>query len=226
MKKNIATLLGIAFVVAVIATGVFYGLVAGRVNSASADEPKVSVVVAGKALTRGATLAADDLKVVEYAVAAAPKGALSSIEEATGLATLEPIGANQPILSKQIVSHTTIPTGMRVVSVRASDSTGVVALLKPGYHVDIQVIAGDRQELGLKTLVQNVSVLGLSSPDNGRPVVNLLVTPEEAELIGLADSTARVRLALRNPQDTARTASNVVRNDRLSQDTSRLSARP
>jgi Flp pilus assembly protein CpaB len=35
-------------------------------------------------------------------------------------------------------------------------------------------------------------------------VVNLVVTPEDAELLGLADSTTRVRLVLRNPSDVSR----------------------
>ena len=37
------------------------------------------------------------------------------------------------------------------------------------------------------------------------PVVNLLVTPEQAEILSLASSETRIQLVLRNPLDTQQT---------------------
>jgi pilus assembly protein CpaB len=60
-----------------------------------------------------------------------------------------------------------------------------------------------------KTLLQNMEVLSagqqIQKDAEGKPisvpVLNLLVTPEEAEVLSLASSDARIRLVLRNPLD-------------------------
>jgi Flp pilus assembly protein CpaB len=41
------------------------------------------------------------------------------------------------------------------------------------------------------------------APENGRPVVNVIVKPEDAETLALADSAGRIRLVLRHPKDDA-----------------------
>ncbi len=52
MKRNIVPLLGIAFVVAIISTGIFYGLFAGKLRSSVGELPVQSIVVAARTLTR------------------------------------------------------------------------------------------------------------------------------------------------------------------------------
>ena len=59
MKKNLVPLLGIAFVVAIISTGIFYGLFVGKLKSASV--PSQSIVVAARNLDRGTALQAADV---------------------------------------------------------------------------------------------------------------------------------------------------------------------
>ena len=61
-----------------------------------------------------------------------------------------------------------------------------------------------------KTLLQNMEVLSagqdMQKDAEGKPVsvpvVNLLVTPEQAETLSLATSEMRIQLVLRNPLDT------------------------
>jgi pilus assembly protein CpaB len=61
----------------------------------------------------------------------------------------------------------------------------------------------------VKTLLQNIQVLSaganIQKDNEGKPVqvqvVNLLVTPEQAEVLSLASET-RIQLILRNPLDT------------------------
>jgi Flp pilus assembly protein CpaB len=154
MKKNLAPLLGIAFVVALVATGVFYGLVASRLNGTA---------------------------------------------DSTG-AKSHPAAASGPA--------DRIPNDMRVVSVRVSDSSGVVTLLRPGSKVDVQVVAlTDERHPSIRTVTQNVEIMSVSEPDQGRPVVNMIVSPEEADVIGLADSTAKIRLSLRAADAVRKAAS-------------------
>ena len=62
-----------------------------------------------------------------------------------------------------------------------------------------------------RTLLQNISVLSagqdFKKDNEGKPVivqvVNLLVTPEQAEMLSLAGTQMTVQLVLRNPLDTA-----------------------
>jgi pilus assembly protein CpaB len=62
----------------------------------------------------------------------------------------------------------------------------------------------------VKTLLQNIEVLSagtdIQKDAEGKPqqvqVVNLLVTPDQAELLSLASNQAKIQLVLRNPLDT------------------------
>lgn len=107
-----------------------------------------------------------------------------------------------------------VPQGMRAVSVQVADSSGVIAALKPGHRVDVQAVYSPPQnqfEVELKTVLQNIEVWRVNpspEPMPGRhplPVVTLLVTPADADILALADAGARLRLALRNPGDPAQT---------------------
>src|SRR5258708_3112581 len=203
MKNKLVPLLGIAFVVALVATGIFYGLFVSKMRNA--PNPRYSVVVAARALPRGTVLQPSGLKVAGVEAVEAPKGAYTSVDQVAGLTVLDAVKENDPVVDSRISSHRSVPIGMRAISVHVTDSSGVVAMLQPGYKVDVQVVtAGARGELNLRTVLQNIEVLTTSPADNGRPRVNLLVAPEDADLLGLADSSARVRIALRNPGDSAR----------------------
>jgi pilus assembly protein CpaB len=211
MKQKLAPLLGIAFVVALVSTGVFYGLFVGKTQASAPDQQRVSVVVASHALARGAVIHPADIKVTSWTGGELPKGTFTTVEQVTGIAVLDPIAANDPVVESRLASHKAIPPGMRAISIHVTDSSGVVAMLHPGYKVDVQVLSEpNRTETTLRTVLQNIEVLTVSGPDGGKPVVNLLVTPEESELLGLADSSARVRLALRNPADTEMRPQSVV----------------
>jgi pilus assembly protein CpaB len=103
---------------------------------------------------------------------------------------------------------------MRAVAVRVNDIVGVAGFVNPGSHVDI-LIAGNPPGAGnsagtvTKTLLQNMTVLSagqnIQKDAEGKPVsvpvVNVLVTPEQAEILSLASNDARIQLVLRNPND-------------------------
>jgi pilus assembly protein CpaB len=69
--------------------------------------------------------------------------------------------------------------------------------------------APDNQGPQVKTLLQNVQVLSagqnITQDEKGTPVqvpvVNLLVSPEQAEILSLASNETRIQLVLRNPLD-------------------------
>jgi pilus assembly protein CpaB len=210
MKKNLVPLLGIAFVVAIIATGLFYVLFASRLGNA-ATAGGHSIVVAAHKLDKGTDLTAADLKLASWGSAEVPEGAMNALDQANGLTLIAALVENEPVLASRVASRTSgagaglgVAPGMRAISVHASDSSGIVGLLRPGYKVDVQMVS---TEADLRTILQNVEVLALNAAGDGHssvPIVTLLVSPEGADLAGLGDSTARVRLTLRNPLDDAK----------------------
>jgi Flp pilus assembly protein CpaB len=118
-----------------------------------------------------------------------------------------------------LASSSEVPVGMRAVSVQVADSSGVLALLKPGHRVDIQAVynrGGLPVESELKTVLQNIEVLKVNpqpeaSPGrHALPVVTFLTGPADADILALADSTARIRLALRHPEDPDKSIRNTL----------------
>lgn len=217
MKKNLIPLLGIAFIAAILSTGVFYGLFVTKLRAS--PQPLQNLVAAARLLERGTVLKTSDVKLVSFATANVPKGAFATREEVAGFTVTESIQENEPVTQARVGSGSTgsgaglgIAKGMRAVSVHVSDSAGVLALLRPSSKVDVQMIwaPGGRQnrEVDLKTILQNIEVLTIQNQTeaSGRvpgqsPVVTLVAKPAEADMLALADSSARVRLTLRNSLD-------------------------
>jgi pilus assembly protein CpaB len=93
---------------------------------------------------------------------------------------------------------------------------GVAGFATPGMHVDV-LISGNpgttpsADGTQVRTLLQNIEVLSagtdIQRDVDGKPqqvqVVNLLVTPEQAESLSLASNQTKIQLVLRNPLDNA-----------------------
>jgi Flp pilus assembly protein CpaB len=167
--------------------------------------------VAARDLERGAAVKPDDVKLAAWG-GEAPQGALTSVDQVSGLSVVEAVRKNEVLTGARLANAATgagaglgIPSGMRAVSTHVVDSAGVVAMLKPGHRVDVQLVtlSNSQQTAMLRTLLQNIEVLrvDLGADGRGQPVVTLLVKPDEADMLGLGDSAARIRLTLRNPLD-------------------------
>src|ERR1700730_14384804 len=89
MKRNIVPLLGIAFLVAIVSTGIFYGLFAGKLRSSVGELPVQSIVVAERNLDAGTVVQATDLRVSE--VKGALKGGFSKPQELAGVTLLQAV---------------------------------------------------------------------------------------------------------------------------------------
>ncbi len=210
MKRNLVPLLGIAFVVAIAATGIFYGLFVGKMRDEEAHAAKQTIVVAAKALDRGRQLEAGDVKLSNWA-GALPPGSYRKVEEAVGKTVFQPTIENEPITEARTGadqgqgSKSGIAKGMRAISVRVSESNGLMPFLRAGHRVDLQVVNLRGSEPAVRSLLQNTEILSIQGTEgNGpaaTPVVNLLVSPKDADRVALADSAARIRLLLRNQLD-------------------------
>lgn len=212
-KNNLVKLLGIALVVAIISTGVFYGLFVGKLSSST--ETGKTLVVAAKALKTGTVLQSSDLKTIPWPQEQLPKGAYGTPEAVVGSTVFDPIGEGEPVMASRLATERTaggagVPSGMRAVSVHVTDSNGVLALLSSGQKVDVQVVLNRGKEpsaLEVRTVLEDLTVLSVKSQPEptsqslNLPAVTLLAKPAEADVLAAADSGARVRLALRNPLD-------------------------
>jgi pilus assembly protein CpaB len=103
---------------------------------------------------------------------------------------------------------------MRAVAIRVNEIADVAGFAVPGMRVDVLVSGSPPGAAALggvtKTILQDVQVLSagqnFQKDAEGKPVsvpvVNLLVTPEQAEMLSLASTQTSIQLVLRNPLDT------------------------
>jgi len=214
MKRNLFPFLGIAFVVAIAATGVFYGLFVGKISGAApaAAAATAGTVVLARPVERGMVLTAADVR-LEPAGPERPEGAIGTIEEVVGRTALKSYAANEAVTAGGLAAAPKggaglrIPKGMRAISIRVADSAGLVPYLRPGNRIDVQAVhlAGGPDQ-GVRTLLSNVEVLNVHTDTSPQPapgtVLNLLVRAGDVERVAMADSAEKVRIVLRNSEDT------------------------
>ncbi|MFC5863795.1 Flp pilus assembly protein CpaB [Acidicapsa dinghuensis] len=235
MNRRLLTILFSAFVIAAICALMVWRMVGSRLQAATKQSATVSVVAAANDIKLGKVLTPSDITTVEIA-GPLPKGALLKPDQAVGRGVVSDLYQGEPILDERLAPvgsggglAATIPAGMRACAVKVDEVVGVAGFVTPGMHVDV-LISGDppgRENVNttgqkVKTLLQNILVLSagtdIQKDKEGKPqqvqVVNLQVSPEQAELLSLASSQTHIQLVLRNPLDTqlAQTSGTFVSN--------------
>jgi pilus assembly protein CpaB len=220
MNKRFVGVLTFAFLVAAGASLVLYRVLINRPQNAKAAPTMVQVALATRNLEVGTLLKEDDVKLSEWP-GTIPVGATAEIKDVLGRGVTTAIYAKEPIIESRLAPKgaggglaAMIPSGMRAVAVRVNEVVGVAGFVVPGMHVDILISGstpGGDGNLGTltKTLLQNIEVLSagqdFKKDNEGKPitvqVVNLLVTPEQAEQLSLASNQTTIQLILRNPLD-------------------------
>jgi pilus assembly protein CpaB len=214
------TILLVAALIAGACTWVVYRLVSVRIL-ASKPVSTTQVVAAAKDIPLGAVLTTADLTTMTLG-GTPPKGAILKPEDAIGRGVITQISQGEPILDGQLAGlgsggglAPTIPQGMRACAVRVDEVVGVAGFVTPGMRVDVLASGnppgeGASQGVVTETILQNIQVLSagtdIQRDAEGKPqqvqVVNLLVTPEQAQLLSLAANSLKIQLVLRNPLDT------------------------
>ena len=223
---------GVAVLTAALASfGVFLTL--KRMPVREVEVASTYVVVAARALPTGVRLTAADLKVVPWPAGSMVPGSFSNVDAVVNRELLASVVENEPMVESKLAGTesgaglpSAIPQGMRAMSVKVNDVIGVAGFLDPGTRVDLMVTIRKKDESTSRTVVSNVQVLTAGTrSDQQRPkekdattgaptaaaVVTLLVSPEDAERIALAQSEGQIMLSLRNPLDTEQTESEGVR---------------
>jgi pilus assembly protein CpaB len=223
MNRRLMTIFLVAIVIASAACWLVYRIVNVKL-SASKPLSTTQVIAASKDIPLGAVLTTADLTTMTL-TGTPPKGAIVKQEDAVGRGVITNISQGEPILDSQLASlgsggglAPTIPQGMRACAVRVDEVVGVAGFVTPGMRVDVLASGnppGEGQNEGVvtETILQNIQVLSagtdIQRDQEGKPlqvqVVNLLVTPEQAELLSLAANSLKIQLVLRNPLDTQMT---------------------
>ncbi len=219
MNKRFLGVLAFGVVVSVVASGAVYGLLGTRINTHDTTTVTHAVVVTRDAPV-GTLLRTDDLKVVDWK-GQLPRQALTSIDKAEGRGVIVALRADDLVLDDHLAAKgagaglsAKIPAGMRAVAVKVNEVVGLAGFVLPGVRVDVIACGtapGKTDALGTqsRTILSNIEVLSagqkIQDEDGGKPVtvqvVNLLVTPEQAEMMSLAGNETKVQLVLRNPSD-------------------------
>jgi pilus assembly protein CpaB len=222
MNRRLLTTLLCAFVVAALCAFMVNRMVGSRLSAA--NQPKTTPVIAATAdIKLGTILTAANLTTIEIA-GPLPKGAILKREQAIGRGVVANLYQGEPIMEGRLATvgaggglAATIKQGMRACAVKVDEVVGVAGFVTPGMRVDVLISgnpagsANPNEGSRVRTLLQNLEVLSagtdIQKDGEGKPqqvqVVNLLVTPEQAEVLSLASSQMHIQLVLRNPLDTA-----------------------
>jgi pilus assembly protein CpaB len=220
MNQRFISVLVFAFIVAAGASLLLYRLMAARVPAKGAT-PTTKVILAARNLELGTLIRDPDVKVGDWS-GNPPPGSVLKKEDVVGRGIIAATYEGEPLLESRLAPKgaggglaAMIPSGMRAVAVRVNEVVGVAGFVVPGMRVDV-LISGTPPNgaAGMgsltKTMLQNIEVLSagqdFKKDAEGKPVsvqvVNLLVTPEQAEQLSLAINQTTIQLILRNPLDT------------------------
>jgi pilus assembly protein CpaB len=217
----IALLLGLIAVVIVRN----YLITKNGTGPSAASASLTPIVVAALPIERGAELKPPMLKVVGYPAGAVPAGAFKTVAEvaaangATPRLALRAIAVNEPLMADKVSGSggkanlsVTLTPGMRAVSIRSDDVSGVAGFVLPGDRVDILLTraigSGPTGTSITQLLAENALVVGVdqfSDTTAEKPVVakavTIEVTPDQAQAISLAHAIGSISLSLRQVSD-------------------------
>jgi pilus assembly protein CpaB len=211
--------LTVAVFTAAVASFAVYRALLQRPASA-AELAHSQVVVAARSMVIGTELTADDVKLVAWPSGSPVPGAVHDVKHAIHRGLLTAVLENEPITVNKLAAADTgaglppaIPRGMRAMSVKVNDVIGVAGFVVPGSRVDVVVTIRRANDSMTRTAASNVQVLTAGTrQDQGKPetesktpnastVVTLMVSPQDAERIALAQAEGEIMLMLRNPLD-------------------------
>jgi pilus assembly protein CpaB len=221
MNRRLLIILLVALAVSTGTSYLVYRMVGKQVSSRMNPETQISsIAVAARNLELGTLITATDIKTGNW-IGPLPKNIAVKPESLIGRGVVSAVYEGEPIMETRLAAPgsgggmaATIPQGMRACAVRVDEVVGVAGFVLPGMRVDVLISGnppGADAAAGsqVKTLLQNIQVLSaganIQKDNEGKPVqvqvVNLLVTPDQAELLSLAGNQTKIQLILRNPLD-------------------------
>jgi pilus assembly protein CpaB len=182
-----------------------------------------SIVIANRDIPARAKITPDMLTKVSRPANQVEPGALDDPKLAMGDISLITIPSGTTLTETKVgrpadVGLTVrLKPGMRAISIPVDRVKAVSGLIEPGDRVDVlaAVPKGNGTQPRAVTIIRGALVLALNdsletagatpSPDNANLVtVTLGITPQQSDLLTMADLNTTLRLALRSPQEPVR----------------------
>jgi pilus assembly protein CpaB len=220
MNRRFVLALGISAAMALLVSAVFYQIAVRGRSSPTEPTGTREIVVATRDLDIGATVRPTDLRLEQWPANRVPEDGFSELDEVVEGVPVARILAGEPVMRRRLAPPGSgvglspkVPVGMRAISVRVDDVTGLAGFVLPEAQVDVLVtgtpLASPESGRMTRTILSKVLVISAGEnlePDaTGKPqrvaVVTLLVSPEQAELLTLAATQGRLQLVLRNMRD-------------------------
>ena len=190
-------------------------------NNGNAQVNKTKVLHALADIPAGVALNETNVEFRELATDDLPDGAITKVEDYEERALMIPVVANDIIIATKLGEKgdfgaaVSIPKGMRVKTIAVNDTKTHAGMLMPADRIDLLVTFKTRsQRDGMvtvtKTLIENVEVFAADNrrsmknddtQDAKSKTISLLVTPEQAEVLTLAQSKGELDLVLRPKGD-------------------------
>lgn len=220
MNSRVTGILLLALLISGGATYLVYRVVATRAGQSPVATTRV--VVAVRQLDIGSLLKDTDLTMGPW-TGSIPAGMVTKKDTVLGRGVIAAIYPGEAIMENRLAPMgagaglaATIPAGKRAVAVKVNEIVGISGFAVPGMRVDVLISGNPPGQAAastgtlVRTILQNIEVLSAGQnyqkDAEGKPVVvqvvNLLVTPEQAEVLSLASNESHIQLVLRNPLDT------------------------
>jgi len=217
-RKRIFVAFAVAVPLALLASILVYRQLSQAASAPGRIVP-TKIVVAAAPLQPGTRLDASDLRQVDWPALRPMAGMFAKPEDCANRVLISPLLENEPVMEGNLAPKDSsvglsamIPPGMRGIAVAVNDVVGVAGFVQPGTIVDVLATGGIEGQASTltRTILENIRVLAAGQkiePDKQGtpqtvPVVTLLVSPDQANLLTLASTQGHIQLALRNASDT------------------------
>ncbi len=197
-------------------------------KSAKGAAPATVQLLAPKEdIARGVLVTEDMLQTLAFPAKLAPAGAISEKDKAhvVGRVTRTDAPAGIPMRESLLLppgarAGLYVKPGFRAVAVKIDEASGVDFHLQPGCHVDVvgyfTINRDGKQETIARTLIENVEVAAVgpklsasAGPDEDKSAkskparaVVLFVRPEDDDGLHLAEQRGKIKLSMRNDDDS------------------------
>ena len=184
-----------------------------------AEVKKKELLVAASDLAIDTEITEENVVLEEWPEELVPPDALTDVEEILGMFAKARLFPGEAVLKAKLShekqSHgVDVPKGYRVVAIRVELDSSLAGLLRPGDKVDINLFVRKNQEISesrITTILYDVTVFAVNAETKrevdaeGKAIVaktvSLLLRPDQAKAVTLADKMGELSLTLRHPDD-------------------------
>jgi pilus assembly protein CpaB len=193
------------------------------------NQEMAKVVVAAVDIPRGTTVKAEQVKLKDVPKNLVHPHAITDLKDVVESTVVTPLMKDEDVLDAKVAKGPygiakAVKPGMRAMTIQTpSVAAGVAGFIMPGNHVDVLLtISGDNNGKSTATILKNIEVMAVDDRDEPKltsgtkiditqlRTVTLQVSPDDSQLLHLAQSAGVLHLSLRNPEDvldaTTRTA--------------------